>query len=110
MKAWFILKDGNIVNNLTGYNSEEGAMNSLMKLTNPLYYKLINELYSYRCYGEISDDKKKYYNECTDRKGDKVYIKRVDNDRIVFKRDVVYPYLKEHYQIVEKEFEITFQD
>lgn len=110
MKAWFIIKDGKIINSITGYTSEEGALKSLAKLSNPDYNNLVKNIYPHRIDSKISNEKKKYYNQCFDYDGNKVFIRNVTDDSTEFRKNVIYPYLKEYYQIVEKEFEIVFKN
>ena len=103
MKAFSIFKDGKLVGNPIGYTTTQGAQKSLVGCED--WTKLLAP-----------------YSECNAKKDipqemiDSGMFRRSYNgecwllEREKWSRKVWTPYLKEHYKIIEKEFDIVFKD
>jgi len=103
MKAFFIFKDGKLVGNPIGYTTTQGAQKSLVGCED--WAKLLAP-----------------YSECNAKKDipqemidSGIFRRSYDGEcwlleREKWTRKVWTPYLKEHYKIIEKEFDIVFKD
>lgn len=101
MKAFFIFKDGKLVGNPIGYTTKQGAQKSLVGCED--WHKLLAP-YS-KC-----DAKEEIPQEMIDSGMFSRYRDSWLLDREKWTRKIWTPYLKEHYEIVEKEFDIVFKD
>ena len=104
MKAFFIFKDGKLVGSPIGYTTEKGALKSRVGCED--WYKTLRP-YDKHIYGleNISKEQSKL--------GLWKYYSTTDHwlfQREIWSRKIWTPYVKEHYKIIEKEFDIVFKD
>lgn len=105
MKAFFIFRDGELFGSPIGYTTETGAKKALVGCED--WHRILSE-YEFTNATFTKDnpppqeliDMWEYSDYC---------------ETYLFKRDVWskkywQPYLKEHYKIIEKEFDIIFKD
>lgn len=103
MKAFFIYRDGVLTGNPIGYTTENGAIKSLVGCED--WHKCRN---NYRHFYSNEDMPEEYktnglYKEMFDKSG---WL--LNNGK--WSKVIWTPYLKEHYNIVEKEFDIVFKE
>lgn len=103
MKAFFIFKDGELIGSPIGYTTVKGAQKSLVGSED--WSRLHIQYAIYNASKDIPQEmidsgmfRRSYNNECW------LF------EREVWTRKVWTPYLKEHYKIIEKEFDIVFKD
>lgn len=103
MKAWFIFKDGKIVGNLTGYTTEKGAIKSLVGSED--WHKCREAYHHFYLNENIPEEYKTngMYKQTYDKNA---WLIRNE----VWSKKIWLPYMKKHYDILEKEFEIVFKD
>lgn len=99
MKAFFIYRDGKPFGNPTGYTTEKGAKKSLVGCED--WYRLLIPYQQLNAKKEISDEMKEIgffewsnYSECW------LF------NRAKWSRAIWTPYVKKHYEIVEKDYNI----
>ena len=99
MKAFFIYRDGKPYGSPTGYTTEKGAKKSLVGCQD--WYKVMRPYRSVFKKGEIPEEwiTMGIYEWCE-------YTDSYLFKREVWSRKIWTPYMKEHYQIVEKEYNI----
>lgn len=98
MKAIFIYKDGELFGSQTGYTTIKGAQKALVGCED--WYNLIRE-YEYKVTEEtIKLGIHEYW-----QGGNKYLFKRE-----VWSRKIWNEYVKEHYQFLEKEYEIVIKN
>lgn len=101
MKAWFVFRDGVVYGSQVGYSTREGAVKSLR--FNDDYNKLI------KSYGD-------YLRNDPPEKNKEFYFKYDTDDpywhlnRTKWSKKIWQKYVKDHYKILEKEFEIVFKN
>lgn len=104
MKAFFIFKDGKLVGNPIGYTTTQGAQKSLVGCED--WHNLLMPYQSKKKDEELTEEEKK----------SGIWKKATFTDNLwlfqreVWSRKIWTPYLKEHYKIIEKEFDIVFKD
>ena len=103
MKAFFIYKDGELVGNPIGYTTKNGALKSLVDTTD--WYKCKDPYNHFYLNEDMPEEYKTngLYEQTHDKRG---WLFKREN----WSRKIWTPYVKEHYNIVEKEFEIVFKD
>ena len=101
-KAFFIYRNGKPCGNPTGYTTEKGAKKSLVGCDD--WYRLLKK-YEYISDEEITDEMKEcgmyYWSE---------YVNEWMLDRKVWSRKIWAPYVKEHYQIIEQDYNIKVKN
>ena len=103
MKAFFIFRDGKLFGNSIGYTTEKGARKALVGCED--WYR---ELRKY----DLGNGLQEVPQESIDM-GFYEWADCVNCylfNREVWSRKIWTPYVKEHYQIIEKEFDIVFKD
>lgn len=103
MKAFFIFKDGELFGSPIGYTRESGAKKALTAI--PEYHELMKGYKEIIPASKMTDELKK----------GGMYEYSVYQDCYLLKKNtwttkVWNPFVKENYQILEKEFEIVFKD
>ena len=103
MKAWFIIKNGEIIGNPTGYETEKKARKGAEKTKD---YKKLTKKYP------LLINKEKLIDEL---KNSKVYQKGCSKDWYVLIHEKWYKnvwktFVKENYQFEQKEFDIVFKN
>lgn len=103
MKAFFIYRDGELFGNPIGYTTYQGALKSLVGCED--WHREIKSYVSYNAKGEISKELQDsgMYTYST-------YTNSWLFKREVWSRKVWNLYVKEHYKIIEKEFDIVFRN
>lgn len=105
MKAFFIFRDGELYGNPTGYTTEKGAKKSLVGCED--WHNILQEYtekhFTKECppNQDFIDCNMYEYSEYTES-----YI----FNREVWSRKFWNRYVKEHYKIIEKEFDIVFKN
>lgn len=101
MKAFFIYKDGGIVGSQVGYTTRKGALKSLVGSVD--WYKELRK-YEYKQPHEITDEDKAegIFKQNPIDVGSWCFC------REAWSRKIWGKYVEEHYEIVEKEFDIVF--
>lgn len=102
-KAFFIYRDGKKFGNPTGYTTEKGAKKSLVGCED--WYRLLIPYQRLNAKEEISDEMKatgffewSKYGNCW------LF------DRAAWSRKIWTPYVKEHYQFIEKDYDIEIKN
>ena len=103
MKAFFIFRDGELFGNPIGYTTEKGARKALVGCED--WHRELDRYY-------IGNGETEVPQESIDMGFYKwgKYVNCYLFDREVWSRKIWTPYVKEHYQIIEKEFDIVFKD
>ena len=111
MKAWFIFKDGEVVGNPLGYKNKKAAK-IYIDINNEDHLRLIKETYAkygqYQGLEDIPDNLKEgsfFARNFSIEYGFQWFISPQIWETIVWE-----PYVKEHYKIEEREFDIVFRD
>lgn len=107
MKAFFIFRDGELFGNPIGYTTEKNAKKSLVGCED--WYRLLREYdlgnatFTKECPppSDLVQCGMREYGE---------YCETYLFKREVWSRKIWTPYAKEHYKIIEKEFDIIFKD
>lgn len=104
MKAFFIFKDGELFGSPIGYTTRNGALKSLVDSED--WHKMLKPYdKNIKGYENITEEQNKlgfwkYY------QGGDCWLFQRD----IWSRKIWTPYVKEHYKIIEKEFDIVFKD
>lgn len=102
MKAIFIYKDGELFGSPIGYTTVKGAQKALVGTED--WYKIIQK-YEYKVTEEtIKLGIHKYWEGS--KEGTSCYLFQ----REVWSKKIWNPYVAEHYQFLEKEYEIVIKD
>lgn len=103
MKKFFVFKNGQIIGSQIGYTTYKGALKSLIG-TNDWYEQLL-PYQNYNAKTEISKD----------LQNTGFYKRSIDDTCWLFIRskwlkEIWYPFVKEKYQIIEKEYKIDIMN
>lgn len=99
MKAFFIYRDGKKFGNPTGYTTEKGARKSLVGCED--WYKLLMPFQLSNAKEELNPKMK-----ATGVFKWSEYVNCWLLDRNLWSRKIWAPYVKEHYQIIEQEYNV----
>ena len=114
MKAWFVMKDGEVVGNPLGYKSERSAKKYIYNCDDrsDKWFEYSQVKYG-KYYGaeDIPEDLKEsgifaYLHSTIGSLGKPRWFVSYP----VWEKNVWKPYVKEHYEIREREYEIVFKD
>ena len=103
MKAFFIFKDGKLIGSPIGYTTPKGAEKSLVGCED--WHRLHDQYAKYNAKENLSQELidsglfSRSYNG-------KTWL----FEREKWSRKIWHPYMKKHYDIVEKEFDVVFKD
>ncbi len=103
MKAFFIFKNNEVFGSPIGYTTEKGAIKSLIGCDD--WHNLRKNYKHYMSNDEITDEMKSngFYKKTSDSSGWLL-------NNAIWTNKVWKPFVKENYEIIEKEFEILFKD